>query len=225
MARPIGRRVRGVRAVRRRRAHSPSVAVVGDLMLDVVVIPSRPLERGTDVPGTVALRQGGSAANTARWLARLGARSTLVTAVGRDPAGRALVEAIRADGATVRPIRVAGKPTGRIGVVVMFGGERSFVADRGAADELRPDDLKPGWFAVDLVHLPAYSLHRLAAGRRRPPGDRAGAGGRCARQPRSRVGGAAAREGPPGGASPRRRRGAGPPLLDRGRGRGVPRRL
>ena len=158
MARPIGRRVRGVRAVRRRRARSPSVAVVGDLMLDVVVIPSRPLERGTDVPGTVALRQGGSAANTARWLARLGARSTLVTAVGRDPAGRALVEAIRADGATVRPIRVAGKPTGRIGVVVMFGGERSFVADRGAADELRPDDLKPGWFAVDLVHLPAYSL-------------------------------------------------------------------
>ena len=81
-----------------------------------------------------------------------------MTAVGRDPAGRALVEAIRADGATVRPIRVAGKPTGRIGVVVMFGGERSFVADRGAADELRPDDLKPGWFAVDLVHLPAYSL-------------------------------------------------------------------
>ena len=35
MARPIGRRVRGVRAVRRRRARSPSVVVVGDLMLDV----------------------------------------------------------------------------------------------------------------------------------------------------------------------------------------------
>jgi sugar/nucleoside kinase (ribokinase family) len=155
MARPIGR---GVRGVRRRRARSPRVAVVGDLMLDVVVIPSRPLERGTDVPGTVSLRQGGSAANTARWLARLGARSTLVTAVGRDPAGRALVDAVRADGATVRSVRVAGRPTGRIGVVVGFGGERSFVADRGAADELRPDDLKASWFAVDLVHLPAYSL-------------------------------------------------------------------
>ena len=127
-------------------------------MLDVVVIPSRPLERGTDVPGTVSLRQGGSAANTARWLARLGARSTLVTAVGRDPAGRALVDAVRADGATVRLVRVAGRPTGRIGVVVGFGGERSFVADRGAADELRPDDLKPSWFVANLIHLPAYSL-------------------------------------------------------------------
>ena len=132
--------------------------MVGDLMLDVVVIPSRPLERGTDVPGRVALRQGGSAANTARWLARLGARSTLVTAVGRDPVGRALVEALRSDRVTVRSVRVAGRPTGRIGVVVMFGGERSFVADRGAADELRPADLKPSWFVADLLHVPAYSL-------------------------------------------------------------------
>jgi sugar/nucleoside kinase (ribokinase family) len=146
------------RGVARRRVPAPRVAVVGDLMLDVVVIPSRPLERGTDVPGKVALRQGGSAANTARWLARLGARSTLVTAVGRDPAGRALVDSLRGDGVTVRSIRVAGKPTGRIGVVVMFGGERSFVADRGAADELRPDDLKPSWFVANLIHLPAYSL-------------------------------------------------------------------
>ena len=38
-------------------------------MLDVVLAPARPLEPGTDVPGRVALVQGGSAANTARWLA------------------------------------------------------------------------------------------------------------------------------------------------------------
>jgi sugar/nucleoside kinase (ribokinase family) len=127
-------------------------------MLDAVITPARPLGRGTDVPGRVALRQGGSAANTARWLARLGARSTLVTSVGRDVVGRSLVDALRKDGVTVRAIRVSGIPTGRIGVVVLFGGERSFVADRGAADELRPADLRPGWFATDLLHLPAYSL-------------------------------------------------------------------
>lgn len=132
--------------------------MLGDLMLDVVVMPAMPLERGTDVPGRVWLRQGGSAATTARWLARLGARSTLVTAVGRDAVGRTLVEALRSDKVTVRSTRVARRPTGRIGVIVMVGGERSFVADRGAADELRPTDLKPGWFAGDLLHLPAYSL-------------------------------------------------------------------
>ncbi len=146
------------RPVTRRRPPAPRVTTLGDLMLDVVVIPDRPLERATDVPGRVALRQGGSAANTARWLARLGTRSTLVTAVGRDPAGRALVESLSRDGVTVRATRVANRPTGRIGVIVMFGGERSFVADRGAADELRPTDLKAGWFAGDLLHLPAYSL-------------------------------------------------------------------
>ena len=146
------------RPVPRRRPKRPRITVLGDLMLDAVIMPVRPLERGTDVPGRVALRQGGSAANCARWLARLGVRSTLVTAIGRDPIGRALVDALARDGVTVRATRVATKPTGRIGVVVMFGGERSFVADRGAADELRPSDLRSDWFAADLLHLPAYSL-------------------------------------------------------------------
>ena len=133
--------------------------VVGDLMLDVVLAPTRPLETGTDVPGTVSLRQGGSAANTARWLARLGARATLVAAVGRDPAGRALVESVRADGVVARVARVAGARTGRIGVVLGPGGERSFVADRGAADRLRPDGLEAAWFrGADALHMPAYSL-------------------------------------------------------------------
>lgn len=128
-------------------------------MLDVVLAPGRSLESGTDVPGRVSLVQGGSAANTARWLGRLGARTTLIAAVGRDPAGRALVEAVRSDGVTARVMRVAGARTGRIGVFVAPDGERSFVADRGAADLLDPSDLRADWFAgADAVHLPVYSL-------------------------------------------------------------------
>jgi sugar/nucleoside kinase (ribokinase family) len=148
----------------------PSVVVLGDLMLDVVLAPSRALERGTDVPGRVLLRQGGSAASTARWLGRLGARAQFITAVGRDPTGRALVAAMRTDGVTVQALRVGALPSGRIGVLVGIGGERSFVADRGAADALAPADLRAGWFAsVDALHLPAYSLlgdQLGAAGRR-----------------------------------------------------------
>ena len=128
-------------------------------MLDVVLAPERALETATDVPGRITLVQGGSAANTARWLARLGARTTLVSVVGRDQAGRALVDAVRGDGVTVRGPRVAGERTGRIGVVVSPGGERSFVADRAAADLLKPDDLRAPWFhGADAVHLPVYSL-------------------------------------------------------------------
>jgi ribokinase len=133
--------------------------VVGDLVLDAVLVSARPLEAGTDVPGRVVLRQGGSAANTARWLARLGVRTSLVAAIGRDPIGRALVASIRSDGVVPRVARIAGRPTGRIGVLVGPGGERSFVADRGAADALAPTDLRSAWFrGIDAVHLPAYSL-------------------------------------------------------------------
>ena len=136
----------------------PTFVVLGDLMVDVVLMPDGPLPVGTDVPGRVALRQGGSAATTARWLARLDARSTLVCAVGRDHEARELVSALEDDGVRVRATRVAGERTGRIGVLVAPGGERSFVADRAAADRLAPADLAASTFRADLLHLPAYSL-------------------------------------------------------------------
>ena len=154
-------RVRPSRPSRRRERPNKGARaiVVGDLALDVVLAPARPTETGTDVPGRVSIRTGGSAANTARWLARLGVRTQLIGAVGRDGPGRALVEALRADGVTPRVGRVGGLRTARIGVLVDPSGERSFVADRGAADALTPGDLKSGWFAgVQVVHLPAYSL-------------------------------------------------------------------
>jgi ribokinase len=146
-------------APRRAAPRRPSVVVLGDLLLDVVLIPSRPLERATDVPGSVQLRQGGSAASTAVWLGRLGVQTTFVCAVGRDAIGRALVDRVRSDQVKVAAVRVAGARTGRIGVVLEPGGERSFVADRGAADRIAPGDLRAAWFkGADLLHLPAYSL-------------------------------------------------------------------
>ena len=133
--------------------------MLGDLVVDVVLRPDRPLEHGSDVPGRVSFAQGGSAATTARWLGRLGARSSMIAAVGRDAAGRALVDVLRSDQVTTHVVRVAGVRTGRIGVVVTPDGERSFVQDRAAALQLTPTDLKPAWFArADAVHMPIYSL-------------------------------------------------------------------
>jgi sugar/nucleoside kinase (ribokinase family) len=135
------------------------VVVVGDLVIDVVLAPAMPLVAGSDVPGHVLIRQGGSATSTARWLGRLGVRSSLVCAVGRDSAARALIAAVTADRVAVHAVRVSGSHTGRIGVVVEADGERSFVQDRAAALRLRPEDLRPAWFAgADAVHLPLYTL-------------------------------------------------------------------
>jgi len=179
---------------RRAAASRPGIVVLGDLVLDLVIAPHRALERGSDVTGSVQLRQGGSAATAARWLGRVGARSTLICAIGRDAPGRALVAALAADRVTVRAVRVAGERTGRIGVVVDASGQRSFVTERGAALKLRPEDLRPAWFGgADALHLPAYS----------PPAPHRRAGGRAA----SRPGGGAHRrrrtrpgEGPRAGA-------------------------
>src|SRR4249920_3909508 len=95
---PIPRPRRPARPGRPARSSQARIVVLGDLMLDVVLAPGEPLRSGTDVPGRVSLVQGGSAATTARWLGRLGARTTLIAAVGRDAAGRALVDALRSDG-------------------------------------------------------------------------------------------------------------------------------
>lgn len=161
---PAPRRL--TRSRRRPAPDRPSVVVLGDLVVDVVLAPARDIERGTDVTGRVMLRQGGSAASTARWLGRLGARVSLISSIGRDVTGRALVSALTADKVVVRAVRVTGAKTGRIGVYVEPGGQRSFVTERGAALRLRPEDLKAEWFAgADLLHLPAYSLLDQPLGR------------------------------------------------------------
>jgi|tagenome__1003787_1003787.scaffolds.fasta_scaffold20749797_2 ribokinase len=156
---PRRRRLRTPRPRRSAAAAKPRVVVLGDVVLDVVIAPDRALEHGSDVTGQVRIRQGGSAATAARWLGRIGARSSLICAIGRDPAGRALVAALASDGVKVHAVRVAGERTGRIGVFVDVSGQRSFITERGAALKLRPADLKPQWFAgAAALHLPAYSL-------------------------------------------------------------------
>lgn len=137
----------------------PRALVLGDLVLDVVLAPDSSLRRGTDVAGRVILRQGGSAASTARWLARLGIATTFVTAVGDDGAGEALAGYLASRGVTVHAIGIPGSLTGRLGVLLEEDGERSFVADRGSICRLSPGRLRVAWFAgLDLIHLPVYSL-------------------------------------------------------------------
>lgn len=147
--RPRGRRL-GRRAGWR-------IVFLGDLTVDVVLRADEALVHGSDAPGSVAFRAGGSAANAARWAARSGARASFVGAIGRDAIGRRLARSLAAEGVRAHLVR-GSRRTARIGVIVERTGDRSFVTDRGAADELAASTLRPAWFAVDALHLPAYSL-------------------------------------------------------------------
>src|SRR3954453_6990048 len=138
----------------------PRLMCIGDLMLDVVVRPDMPLDQGTDVPGTVRLRLGGSAGNTCRTFVSLGGKAGFVCTAGSDGLGKKLVASHRADGGTVPAVTVRGA-TPRLAAVINPTGERSFVTDRGVADALTVSVLKPTWFKrADALHLPAYSLLR-----------------------------------------------------------------
>ncbi|HUG49106.1 MAG TPA: PfkB family carbohydrate kinase [Candidatus Limnocylindria bacterium] len=134
------------------------LVALGDLVLDIVVRPSEPLLRGSDVAGEIGFRTGGSAANTCRAFVAAGGRATFIGAVGDDAWGRRLAASLRRDGVTPRLAKVA-LPTARLVAMLDPGGERSFVTQRGAADRLRPADVRRQWLAgCDALHLPAYSL-------------------------------------------------------------------
>lgn len=142
----------------RPRQRRPRLACLGDLALDIVIRPDSELAAGTDVAGGIELRAGGSAANVARAFAALGGEAMLLSAVGADGMGRRLVAALRAEGVRVQAPAVRGS-TARLAVLLDRTGERSFVADRGAADGLSASRVRGAWLArADALHLPAYSL-------------------------------------------------------------------
>jgi sugar/nucleoside kinase (ribokinase family) len=150
---------RGVLRFPDSQAHRPRLLALGDLALDIVVNPAAAIATGSDTPGTIQFRIGGSAANTARAFAGLGGVAEFIGAVGDDGVGQRLREALRADGVGERLRSVAGKPSARLIVQLAADGQRSFVTSRGAADDLRASDIERAWFhGADVLHVPAYSL-------------------------------------------------------------------
>jgi sugar/nucleoside kinase (ribokinase family) len=142
---------------------------LGDLIVDVVASASGPLAQGSDRAGRIAFRQGGSAANTARWVAAAGGEAIFIGAVGKDPWARRLGTSLAVAGVATHLVAKRA-PTARIVVLVEPDGERTFVTDRGAADLLEPSDLRTRWFGrAAALHLPAYSLFNdpLASAARR----------------------------------------------------------
>jgi sugar/nucleoside kinase (ribokinase family) len=147
------------RARRAGSADPPRLVALGDLLLDVAVMPARPPEVGTDVPGTLRFRAGGSAANVARAFAGLGGEASFVGSVGDDGWGRRLVGVLRAEGVRARVVRVPGVATARLLALVDRSGERTFVTERGAADRLAVADVQGAWLrGAAVLHVSAYSL-------------------------------------------------------------------
>ena len=133
---------------------------IGDLVLDVTIVPDRRLQPDDDTPSTITVGGGGQAANFCAWGASLGEAARLVCRVGDDATGARLVSDLEASGVEVFAVR-GSDPTGVIAVLAGPDGERTMATMRGASVGLEAADLRSEWFTgVDLLHLPAYSLFR-----------------------------------------------------------------
>lgn len=138
------------------------VCSLGDLTLDVIVRLAGPIAPGGDTDAEIRLTAGGQAANVAAWAAELGATARFIGKRGADDAARLALSGLVAQG-----VEVVGPIEGRNGIVcslVSPDGERSMAADRGAAAELRPDEIDPAWLGgSDHLFVSGYALMREPA--------------------------------------------------------------
>lgn len=131
-----------------------TLAVIGDIVEDVIVRAEAPFAAGSDTASRIIRRRGGSAANVAA--AAAGLTSTrFIGCVGDDQAGRNLAASL--PGVDVRVQRTDKAATGTIVVLLDADGERHMFPDRGANAWLGPID--PSWLdGLAALHVTAYSL-------------------------------------------------------------------
>jgi sugar/nucleoside kinase (ribokinase family) len=136
---------------------SNRIVVFGDVIDDIIARPSGGIRQDTDTPSSIERRAGGSAANTATWLAHAGAEVDFVGRVGVVDLERHSHILSRAG---VKPM-LAGDhllPTGTI-VIIVEGDSRTMLTERGANAVLDPDAVSDAVLdGASALHFTGYSL-------------------------------------------------------------------
>jgi sugar/nucleoside kinase (ribokinase family) len=133
------------------------ILCIGDVMLDVVVRINTEVNYGSDTPAKISTHGGGAAANVASWLAFSNHEVQLVSRVGDDPAGTAVMAELDKLGVQHGNIVIQGAQTGVVAVLVDKTGERTMFPESGANSGLNLSDL-PALENVSAVYLSGYSL-------------------------------------------------------------------
>lgn len=147
------------------------IITIGEALIDF--IPQQKGKGLKDVEGFVR-RAGGAPANVAAAAAKLGARASVITQVGRDAFGDYIVETLEHAGVgTEKIFRTTQANTALAFVSLTEAGERSFSFYRKPCADLllSEDKIQPGLFAdcyalhfcsVDLIESPMKHSHRKA---------------------------------------------------------------
>lgn len=134
------------------------MVVIGDLLYDMLALVGEGgAAPGVDTFTRIHASPGGSAANVAAHLARLGTGTLFVGKVGDDAFGDFLVAEMEGLGVDARVSRERGLPSGKVFVMVDGEGERTMITDRGASEKLGVEDLPEDAFREgDHLHLTGY---------------------------------------------------------------------
>jgi ribokinase len=141
----------------------PLICALGDLNLDVVVLPKAPLRPDGDTPATIRLAAGGQAANVAAWVSALGAKGRLICVRGTDEASEFATAQLERHG-----VEICGPVVDGAGGVVVstreIDGARTMATDHGVAGDLDAPSLDPSWVqTADVLHVSGYCLLREQA--------------------------------------------------------------
>ncbi|MCX6441315.1 MAG: carbohydrate kinase family protein [Actinobacteria bacterium] len=137
-----------------------NVLCIGDVMLDVIArinVSPQKINFGSDTASRISTSSGGAAGNVAAWLTRTDARSTIVSHVGDDPAGAAIVAEFDALGVSHGDLVIPGETSGVVVVLVDSSGERTMFPDKGANSRLTVTDL-PDLGTFQAVYISGYAL-------------------------------------------------------------------
>jgi ribokinase len=142
--------------------HSPRIAVVGSINLDLVArgerLP-RPGETLTDA--TFERIPGGKGANQALAAHRLGAEVTLLGAVGDDPFADEALALLREGGVGLEIAR-SDRPTGVALILVDAEGENQIVVAPGANEDVRVGDLRDASAVLCQLEIPVATVAEAA---------------------------------------------------------------
>ncbi|WP_453984493.1 ribokinase [Brevibacterium casei] len=143
-----------------------ALTVVGSINADITAVTDRLPAPGETVGGGRLLRSpGGKGANQAAAAARLGARTRMIGAVGTDPTGREMTEALRQAGVDVDQVAEVDAETGTALITVDARGENTIAVCEGANAQVSIADHEfPGTETVlTQLEIPLATVTALAA--------------------------------------------------------------